>query len=156
ERNKYQAILASLDVRLRDAVTLMSDYLRANPDDRFAQDSLASWSIMLGDFARARILAEGLAKVDSLGTGNEPMYIMLRARDAHRAVELAWQALAQDPDSVEIVYQVHRVLLSAGATADAARLLPMLLASSLPGSSKQMLRIRQACAEGRTADAVAL
>jgi hypothetical protein len=156
ERKKYQAILASLDVRMKDAVALMSDYLRGNPDDRYAQDSLATWTTMIGDFPRARALAEVIAKVDSLGTGNEPMFIMLRARDSRRAGELARQALAQSPDSVEIVYQVHRALLSVGATADAARLLPQLLSSSLPDASKRMVRIRQACAEGRTDDAAAL
>jgi TolB-like protein len=155
-RKKYQAILASLDVRLKDAVELMADYLRANPDDRYAQDSLAGWSTMLGDYPRARALAETIAKVDPMGTGDEPMWIMLRARDARRGGELARMGLAQEPDNVEVMYQAHRVLLSVGATGDAARLVPQLLASDLPELTKQNVRIRQACADGRTLDAEAL
>jgi TolB-like protein len=156
ERKKYRAVQASLDVRLKDASALMSDYLRENPNDPYAQDTLATWSVMLGDFARARALAEALARVGPTGLNNEPMLTMLRARAARRAAELARQGIAQEPDSIEVLYQAHRALLSVGATQDAARLLPQLLASDLPDAAKRMLRIRQACAEGRRADAEAL
>ena len=50
-------------------------------------------------------------------------------------------------------YQAHRGLLWAGDIDGAAQLLPYILSSDLPESSRYLVQLRQACAESRVHDA---
>ena len=66
-------------------------------------------------------------------------------------ISLSKQAIRDNPGNVSVAYQVHRALLWAGATEDAAAILP-LLTNDL-ATSYAVATARQACAEGRLADA---
>jgi hypothetical protein len=54
---------------------------------------------------------------------------------------------------VFVHYQAHRGLLWAGDIDGAAQLLPFILSSDLPESSRYMVQLRQACADNRINDA---
>jgi TolB-like protein len=154
DREKYRAFRAMADVRLADALRLAQDYVHKRPNDPDGLDKVTWFAIMAGDLPLARRFANAIAqRVGPLGSVSTPMQYMLWARDVPRATQLARQALALLPDSVDIAYQAHRVLLTAGAVKEAAALVPRLEASDLPENERLMVRIRQACAEGRTADA---
>ena len=61
--------------------------------------------------------------------------------------------MAQFPDQVFVQYQAHRALLSVGDIDGAAQLLPVILSSDIPETSRHLVLLRQACAEGRLGDA---
>ena len=63
------------------------------------------------------------------------------------------EVLAVPNPSVSEMYQSHRVLLAAGKIERAAELVTMYVPQSSDDDGIVMVRIRQACAEGRVADA---
>jgi hypothetical protein len=69
---------------------------------------------------------------------------------------MAQEGLQRYPDSISLAYQAQRAFLSAGKVEQAALLVPQLLASDLDEPTKVLVQIRQACGEGRRADAEAL
>jgi TolB-like protein len=154
DREKYRAFRAMVDLRLAEALRLAQDYTRRRPNDPYGLDRATWLALMTGDLPLARRFAAAIAqRVGPLGSVSTPMQYMLWARDVPRATQMARQALALHPDSVDIIYQAHRVLLTAGAIKEAAALVPRLGATGLPANMRLMVRMRQACAEGRTADA---
>lgn len=157
ERFKYRASRAAADLRFIDALGFIREYLAGDPHDREALDALADWSLYAGDPASVRAAAEALLALHPSGRPkNEPMVWMLRAGDGPRAAELARQALRQRPGNIDVTYQAHRVLLSVGAVEEAAWLVPALLASPLDSDLNRIIQVRQACAEGRVQDALAI
>ena len=75
------------------------------------------------------------------------------AGDKEYLREFSARAVAQFPDDIFVHYQAHRGLLWAGDVDGASRLLPYILSSDLPESSRYMVQLRQACAENRVDDA---
>jgi uncharacterized protein involved in tolerance to divalent cations len=76
------------------------------------------------------------------------------SNDPAGAETVARQALERHADNANLVYQVHRAFLWAGAIDDARELLPFLNASQLPWFNKKLATMRQECADGNTAAAV--
>jgi hypothetical protein len=68
----------------------------------------------------------------------------------------AYRLATRWPDAVFVQYQIHRALLWAGRVAEAREFHDRLLLMDLPPQGTLVLQIRQACAEGRVSDAVAL
>jgi hypothetical protein len=95
---------------------------------------------------------------DQLQLGLRQAFEKMRQVTEHRAdpevtVPLVERALALDPDNARVVYQSHRALLHAGRV-DAAAPLARRYAQIDGGSDADVLvQVRQACAEGRVADA---
>ncbi|WP_206212374.1 hypothetical protein [Wenzhouxiangella sp. XN79A] len=71
-------------------------------------------------------------------------------------IDHAYRLATRWPDAVFVQYQIHRALLWAGRVAEARAFHDRLLLMDLPPQGKLVLQIRQACAEGRVHDAVAL
>jgi hypothetical protein len=155
QRDYYAALRASVDQRHADARRLMSAYAATYPNDLQGLSYLAEWALYAGDRDEARRRAEVLAKapIDWGNTIASPISLLLWARDFPRAGAVAREQSRKYPDSIETLYNVHRALLGDGRVAEAAALLPRLEASGLDGSGKFLVRIRQLCAERRTADA---
>ncbi len=154
DKNFYGALRASVDQQYITAIRLMSDYVSQYPGNSAALGHLARWTLMVGDYPGAHAWLEKMTqtKLDR-GIPIGPVSGMVWVGDYTRAAELARQQLRTDPENLQMAYQVHRALLSAGDIDAAARLLPRIMASKIPKGSKSLVQIRQACAEGRADDA---
>ena len=85
-----------------------------------------------------------------------PVYQFLHRVDVDAALAMAKEDLAM-PGRVDAnQYQAHRVLLYAGDIDGAARVARDMLGHSDDANSSRMVELRQACAEGRVADADAI
>jgi hypothetical protein len=67
--------------------------------------------------------------------------------------EFTLGVLERLPDRPFLQYQAHRALLFAGDIDGASTLIPAIRASDLPEDTRDIILIRQACAEGRLAEA---
>jgi hypothetical protein len=95
----------------------------------------------------------------SLEEGNprsRAITVSVMAMDLDNAVLRARAQLALRPDRALTQYQAHRAFIWAGHVEEARALLPRIAASQLPVATRLLAEMRQACAEGRTADAAAL
>lgn len=158
EGHYYAALLASVDQQYVEAMRLMSDYLRAYPGDRRGLQYMSDWALYVGDRAAAVAWAEKATREPDVdGNVDVPVQQFVWAGDFKRAAALAREWLQAEPMmGISELYQVHRALLSDGDTAGAARLVPRIMDSKLPQASKDLVQMRQACAEGRVADAIAI
>jgi TolB-like protein len=146
-----------VDLRFADALRLTQVYLSANPDSSVALDRAGELARSLGDTRLAREYADrGYRAADSARKFTGAVNDMVSLPDYPRAAALAQEGLRRFPDNVSLAYQAHRALLSAGKAGQAALLVPQLLASDIDEPSKVVVQLRQACAEGRRADAEAL
>ena len=156
ETNKdyYAALRASLDQQYVEAIRLMSMYVRTYPNHQDALMYLGTWSLNIGDDAQARYWLQRLAGTQlSERMANAPEFLMVMAGDYALAEKVARRRMHAYPDDLGILYQAHRALLSAGKAMEASQLLSRLMSSNAPGPEKFLPRLRQACAEGRAADA---
>ena len=154
ERSYYDALRASANQQFVEALRLMKHYSRAYPNDPAAYTYIGQWSLYLGDYAATRSAMATLSGMhSSVPVTGAILSLSVWAGDGERAAAYARQALEGGSAGMEVVYQAHRALLTAGATDEAATLLPQLLDSDLPPLGKVLVQVRQACAEGRIDDA---
>lgn len=81
--------------------------------------------------------------------------MMYHRVDPSAALELVDRWLEGEATNLDDLYQAHRALLAGGRVEQAASLAEEYLARSPSDYGKVLVRIRQLCAEGRTADAEA-
>jgi TolB-like protein len=153
-RLEYSAQRASHDLRLRESIELYRRLVAERPLDHWAWGSLAGVAIQASDFATAAWALEQTwpQATRQLAVANNHLNNAHRAHDRQRAADAVLQIMAQWPDDVGVLYQVHRTLLWAGRV-DAAR--PVYerwrsLAEGGPEGSP-IPGARQDCAEGRRA-----
>jgi TolB-like protein len=154
DRAEYMGFRARFDVRLLDFVRTSETITRLEPERLQSWTNLGYAKILVGDYAGARD-ALLVAKEMSLKTGESPfqVYQYLHRVDVPAAYELASATMQRASVSNQDIYQAHRVFLSAGKTEQAARLAQLFGDRSNDPSAVLMVNIRQACAEGRVADA---
>lgn len=158
ERLKYRAARASMDLDFRAAHSLMSRYLRARPRDIDAWEAMADLAAYAGETASMRRAAERIHRL-SLEAGeprSRAITVSVMAMDLGPAVERSRVQLALRPDSAVTQYQAHRAFIWTGKFAEAKDLMPTIQSSGLPANIKALAEMRQACAEGRTAEARAI
>ena len=143
-----------IPVALVDRVALSRRYVELRPDSSDAWTDLMVDLIHVGNYESAQ--QAGLKAKEILDENNEPsvvLFMSLHRVDLPAALNLAQQAMASaSPREVEI-YQAHRVYLYAGLIEEAAQLSKTFIRDSAEQGPKVLLRVRQACAEGRVADA---
>jgi TolB-like protein len=154
DRAEYMGFRARFDVRLLDFVRTSETITRLELERLQSWTNLGYAKILVGDYAGARD-ALLVAKEMSLKTGESPfqVYQYLHRVDVPAAYELASATMQRASVSNQDIYQAHRVFLSAGKTKQAARLAQLFGDRSNDPSAVLMVNIRQACAEGRVADA---
>ncbi|GAA0626904.1 hypothetical protein GCM10009422_24790 [Brevundimonas kwangchunensis] len=158
ERLKYRAARAAMDLELVTARRLMEQYVRARPRDTDAWEELADLSAYSGDRAGMR-RAAGQVHQLSLEEGeprSRAITISVMAMDLDVAVRYAREQLAQRPEQAVTQYQAHRAYIWAGRFDEARRLLPPIRTSGLAPATRLLAEMRQACAEGRQAEALRL
>jgi tetratricopeptide (TPR) repeat protein len=151
----YRAHKALNQSKLRQALRLNSEYLDQRPLDQSAQNQQLTLLAILGtndEVVEAVRQFYDLDGHDVIVT-QASITRLTYAGDNEFLREFSYRAIERFPDQVFVHYQAHRGLLWAGDIDGAAQLLPYILSSDLPESSRYMVQLRQACAENRTHDA---
>ncbi len=155
-RTFYEANKADMELQLRKALRLNTEYLAQRPHDQVAQDQQLTLLSAVDPTSDEIIAAvkeyERLDGHDVIVTQNSITRLTYTG-DHEYLRAFAGHAIAQFPDGVFVHYQAHRGLLWAGDIDGAAGLLPYILSSDMPESSRYLVLLRQACAEGRVSDA---
>ena len=155
-RTIYRADEAYVELRYLEGLSLITDYLADRPNDRDAIQAHLAILMQLGRWTDARPVARHLADI----MGDDPEQIqnaivsLLFTTDFAGAASVARQAVERHTDNAFVVYQAHRALLWNGEVEEARELLPLLNSSQMPSFNKKLVAMRQACADGKTADAV--
>jgi len=158
DRLKYASMAAWMRLRLRPAQRLMARYLEARPRDLDAWTMMADLSAYAGEwewFKRSSERIHTLSMLDGLPR-SRALAAPFMYEDYRMAYQRARQHLASQPGDVMTYYQAHRAYIGANRIAEARDLLKRISSSRIPLSSRLLAEQRQACAEGRTADAAAL
>ncbi len=152
---RYQALRAAPSLDLQHRLRVLENYLARRPND---VDAKIDYLFTLEDtrqFDKALDVA-----IDFVSDGNpDPILHTLVLQTARYAGddtqrrELVQRVLTRFPGAANLQYQSHRTLLYAADVDGASRLLPAIENSVMPQSTKFLARLRQACAEGRSADA---
>jgi TolB-like protein len=151
----YRAHKARNHLKLRQALRLNTEYLEHRPHDQVAHNQRLD---LLAMFATDDEVIDAVRKFYDLD-GHDVIVTqssitrLVYAGDDEYLREFSSRAAARFPDEVFVHYQAHRGLLWAGDVDGAAQLLPYILSSDLPESSRYLVQLRQACAENRVHDA---
>ncbi len=109
-----------------------------------------------GQMDKAREAGLKAWSADARMQGKSTIVYHMRRVDLDEALRLIDAGLANDEVSAYFYYQSHRALLEAGQVERAAELIDKFTLRSVDPESNLMMQLRQACAEGRVADADAL
>jgi tetratricopeptide (TPR) repeat protein len=143
-----------MDANLDETLALSRSLVDLRPDDADVWLGLANAQVTVGDYVAARESAVRAAELLRQSNESEIGLIQIMHRvDVAAAVEGVERELRAGRRSTGELYQLHRVLLWAGMVERAASLADDYLAADPDSDSAAMVRIRQACAEGRVADA---
>jgi TolB-like protein len=154
-RTLYEAHKADMGLQMQKALRLNTDYLAQRPLDQSAQQQQLNLLATVGVVDKIPEAVREFERIDGhdVLVTNTSITRLVYAGDDEYLKEFSGHAVAQFPDEVFIHYQAHRALLWAGDIDGAAGLLPFILSSDMPESSRYLVLLRQACAEGRTEDA---
>ena len=154
-RTHYRALQARQQLRYPQALRLNTDYLEQRPNDQRAQDFQID---LLVDMSRDDELIATIKTFqqrdghDIIVTNSSLTYLLV-SDDYPMLRDFAQESLRRVGDSAFVQYQAHRALLWVGDIDGASQLLPLLASSDLPHESRQLVALRQACAENNLADA---
>jgi len=155
-RLQYELLQARADVRLVDALAIAARLVELRPDNADAMLDLLRAEFVVGDYRAAHtsaLKASELLRAE--GRGEEGAFQFLHRIDVPAALTMVERTLAGKRANVDL-YQVHRVFLYAGLVERAAQVAEEYYRTDPSVGSRSMVMIRQACAEGRVADANAL
>lgn len=156
-RLEYRALQAEADARFDELLLLTRQRVELRPSDADARRALMAAQIYTGDYAGARKTAAEAARLfRDEGRPLSTIFQYQHRVDVDAALALAVEEIAERPRDQLDLYQTHRVFLYAGKLEEAAQLADDYARTSRPPESLAMVRIRQACAEGRVADADAI
>jgi CheY-like chemotaxis protein len=141
--------------RYAQALRLNTEYLEKRPNDQRAQDFQMK---LLADMSRDEELVRTILEFQELDgydmvVTNNSMTYLLVADDAATIRSFAQEALRRLGDSTFVQYQAHRALLWARDIDGASQLVPLLLSSDLPIESRNLVALRQSCAENKIEEA---
>lgn len=150
ENFKYRSARALIDLRFREALSLMLLYLEERPRDVDTWEELVD---LAGYTENRRLMSKAAERIHtlSLETGSprsRAITASVLAQDIPNAVSRARQQLAKSPGEALIEYQSHRAFLMGGHRDEARAVLAQIRASSLPSENKLLAELRQACADG--------
>lgn len=148
---------ASFDVRIADQITLAERMVELEPDKRNGWDWLAHLYGVVGEFDKARNAGlEGWTRPATSDVRDGGIIQNVHRASPKDAVTLVDEALRSPSPTPNVIYQSHRALLAAGQVERAAGLIDRYQTRSNDEEGVLIMRLRQACAEGRVADADAL
>lgn len=153
-RTEAEMRAAAFDLRLADQIALAQRMAEIEPEKRVGWAWLNHLYQIVGEYEKsvatgfkAWSLEAAIGDTDGSLIGN-----MSRA-SAHDALTLVNEILQSPNPSAIVIYQSHRALLAADQVDRAAGLIDMYEQRSSDEAGVLIMRLRQACAEGRVADA---
>lgn len=154
----YRADDAYVELRYLESLRIVSEYLSRYPNNREAVGMHAITLMNLGRWKEAQVVAHHLADI-SAGESSEiqsAISYLVFSGDTTAAADVSRQALQRHPDNAFIAYQAHRAFLWDGATDEARDILQFIKSSQMPWYNKKLAILRQACADGDPAQALAI
>lgn len=158
QRLRYQSAKAAAQFELARALELMLSYIRARPRDIDAWEEVAERAAHAGRrdwMARAAEQIHALS-LEAGSPRSRAITLSVMAMRLDNATKQAREQISLRPNSAMIHYQAHRAFVWSGKNTEARRSLDVIEASELPPTTKLLARLRQACAEGRRKDALAV
>lgn len=155
---KYRAARASMRLQFLAAQELLENYIKERPRDIDAWEQLGTIALYAGDRKTA---AHAARKMHTLAAeAGEPLSraitVSVMSLELDQAAQMAREQLKISPDNAILNYQAQRAFLWTGDYAAARKALEFMRASDMDPVSVNIAAVRQACAEGRTRDAMAL
>ena len=145
---------AMFDVRLLDQIALARRMAELEPERRQGWAWLNYLYASVGEDAKSR--DAGLKAWDAPaepGSGNATIIQSMHRVNLNDALVMVDEVLAVAEPSSSEIYQSHRALLAAGEVERATLLVELYIGQSNDLEGHVLVQIRQACAEGRVADA---
>ncbi len=152
----YKAQKALVELRLHEAISLFSEYLKARPNDELIRGVQLEAAMIASDKTTQQdIIAHwherGLSDQESaIGYANHAHRVI----DPSIAADFINQILRRWPNHVSLIYQAHRTMLWAGRIMEARELADRF--NRLNPAGAVILTARQACVEGHRAEVEAL
>jgi TolB-like protein len=158
ERLGYEAMQAARDLRLQEAKALYRQFLVERPGDAAAITQVLDLATTTSD---PELLAQTLETIWPLAqvrldVAFAQLNYSYRASDKRLAAERALLLGQRWRDNADVLYQVHRTLLWDRRVEEAAAVLQRYRGLVAATDNTAIPMARQACAEGRRADAEAL
>jgi tetratricopeptide (TPR) repeat protein len=154
-RLRAESVIAQLELRLRDALELMRRAAELRPGDWEVWWYAGTMAVVAGEFETSRLLFQRAAEL--AGDDADALFLIGNwSVDLETAAMLHERALALDPLNPNIIYDTHQALVQQGRVREAADLADRFEAFSDHADRNAVVRIRQACAEGREEDAIAI
>ena len=148
---RHRAFEAWFELRLNDALRLVNEYLALHPNDYDALELKLGLLMDVGDYENAKLVAQQLARIG----GDDPqslqwaMSTLVFAGDTTGARTMSEKALERYPDNAFVLYQAHRAFLWDGAFDIARPLVAMIEGKQMAAFNVELVRLRQACADGQ-------
>lgn len=154
DRLAAASLKANVELRLLDDIDVVQRQLELAPDSMGAWSRLFTLYMSIGDTEKARetVIASMDVQPDP-GERPFPFYMHMHRVDPEAAAAMADEALAVPGTTAIEYYHAHRAYLAAGQIEKAAPLIRAFERLSDERESVLMMRVRQACAEGRVDDA---
>ena len=153
-RTEAEMRAAAFDLRLADQITLSRRMTELEPEQRIGWAWLNHLYQVVGEFDKSVEAGFKAWSLEGAIDVSEGALIsnMSRASVAD-AVTLIDESLRSPNPSPSVVYQSHRALLAAGQVDRAGELIATYEKNSSDEEGLLLMQLRQACAEGRVADA---
>lgn len=152
---RVRVLQALQNLQPAEALRLNTEYLRERPNDQIAQRYQLTLLADLGAIDELRAAIEEFERRDGFDilVVNDSITASMLTGDKAFVRRFTQDALRRVPDRPFVEYQAHRALLFAGDIDGAAALVPAIEASDLPEQTRTIILLRQACAEGKLAEA---
>lgn len=151
----YRAYLNYTDAKPLRALDALNELLAVRPNFADAQIWQISVYAQLNRFDE--VVRRSFEIFDRYGydpvVTARSLHLMQYSNDREATLRFAELARERLNEHIVAYYQLHRVMLWFGETADAKTLLPSILASDLPARNRKLAELRQLCAERNVEDA---
>lgn len=146
--------MANQDVDYVEQIRLAERMTEIDPDRRQGWAWLQYLTLSIGDYERSREAGLRAWTVEEeVGSADSVIFQSMHRASMPDALRMVDETLNAPNPSINELYQSHRVLLAAGQLERAAQIAARYVAKSGDFEGKIMVQVRQACAEGRVADA---
>ena len=156
DKKAYMASKALIELRLNESIRLYAEYLQERPNDELALYAYYDAANLASDVDLQRKILETWRERGATEATAAFVYMnsAYEVVDPSQAADFGLQALQRWPDHDSLMYQTHRTLMWAGRILEGKELADRYARMSPDGDN--LVRARQACAEGRRADVEAI
>ena len=145
---------AAFDLRITDQIALAQRMAELEPDKRIGWSWLNHLYQVVGEFDKSVEAGLRAWSLEATIDVSEGALIGNTSRaDAQAAVTLVDEVLRSPNPPPNVIYQSHRALLAAGQVERAGGLIEIYERNANDRDGVLLMQLRQACAEGRVADA---